>query len=195
LRPNRRSTLKQLGFSSYDEYLRSDLWAANRKRLKLAARCWCCGSFSNLHHHHTTYANIGNEQPGDLVVLCQKCHRGVHNFVTLYKLKLEKGHLAYKKLLETGERPKRAPRKKGKKLDPAIRKPNKTPRGDAQKRILDVLKAYPNGLSLNKIGGRAQVSRDRAEVLLLDLKKIDRVHVASQGWALGRAPFKQPKKT
>ena len=32
-----------------------------------------------LHVHHLTYARVGNEEPGDLRVLCLQCHQKAHD--------------------------------------------------------------------------------------------------------------------
>lgn len=32
-----------------------------------------------LHVHHLTYARVGNEEPGDLRVLCFQCHQKAHD--------------------------------------------------------------------------------------------------------------------
>ena len=41
----------------------------------------------NLHTHHKTYKNLGNERPADLVVLCASHHQGVHDFIAEWKAK------------------------------------------------------------------------------------------------------------
>ncbi len=95
----RRQTLAQLrslGFRSYRAYLLSDLWKANKARLKLRKSCWVCRSRTDLHAHHASYLNIGREQPGDVVVLCKTCHRGTHNLAKHYRLPLETAHTSYK---------------------------------------------------------------------------------------------------
>lgn len=66
---------------SYAEYLASPEWKARRAAaLKRAGhRCQLCAySGRNLDVHHNNYNAIGNEAPGDLVVLCKLCHARHH---------------------------------------------------------------------------------------------------------------------
>lgn len=67
---------------NYHEYIASSDWRENSARLaELEAsgfRCRLCndnGSNSALEVHHRSYANLGDEQPGDLTTLCRGCHR------------------------------------------------------------------------------------------------------------------------
>lgn len=63
----------------YKTYLLSAEWASLRVDIITARKC-CerCGRKKNLQVHHKTYRNIFNEEPSDLEVLCDKCHRGEH---------------------------------------------------------------------------------------------------------------------
>lgn len=67
--------------AEYQAYLNSPKWQATRKRLyKLYDyKCDKCGSPKNLCVHHITYENLGEEKDDDLVVLCQRCHRQLHD--------------------------------------------------------------------------------------------------------------------
>lgn len=65
---------------SYVDYLRGAHW----QRVKLFfkkknSRCYLCFSKNDLHVHHISYKNIGNELKKDLVVLCSVCHSDLHN--------------------------------------------------------------------------------------------------------------------
>lgn len=69
---------------TYYEYIMSRRWREHPARLaELAAsgfRCRLCnhdGSERPLEVHHRTYANLFNEQVGDLTTLCGRCHRVV----------------------------------------------------------------------------------------------------------------------
>ncbi len=69
---------------NYPDYIRSPAWRRSPARLaELEAagfRCRLCnegGEGVVLEVHHRTYANLGNEQPGDLTALCRPCHRVV----------------------------------------------------------------------------------------------------------------------
>ena len=41
-------------------------------------KCETCGAGGNLHVHHKTYENFGNESIDDLELLCAGCHRRRH---------------------------------------------------------------------------------------------------------------------
>lgn len=60
----------------YPRYLKTDAWRKRRTAALKAAgyRCQVCNARKSLEVHHRTYENIGNEQPGDLTVLCETCH-------------------------------------------------------------------------------------------------------------------------
>jgi len=64
----------------YHKYLRSEEWAKIKTDLIILndGKCEECGSRKNLQVHHLTYKNLFHEEPGDLVLLCGKCHMAVH---------------------------------------------------------------------------------------------------------------------
>ena len=68
--------------ASYRDYLRSAHWQ-RFKTLKLhkVSACELCLSKERLCLHHKTYSSLGNELPGDVVVLCDKCHKLLHEFI------------------------------------------------------------------------------------------------------------------
>ena len=90
----RDENLKQLGFGDYEKYLNSDLWGWVRKqfyktrlpadtyRRHRSKSCFLCNSVANLNLHHTEYSTqtlVGNFlYLNSLMVLCLKCHCGVH---------------------------------------------------------------------------------------------------------------------
>lgn len=65
----------------YADYLQTDHW----KKMRTGAlersgnRCQICNSPSTLSVHHRTYERRGNENPEDLIVLCQSCHQLFHD--------------------------------------------------------------------------------------------------------------------
>ena len=73
-------------YVDYDEYIQSDEWREKRiERLKFADfRCEICNKPSNLHVHHRTYGNLGDEPIEDLIVLCEECHGVFHDRLALY---------------------------------------------------------------------------------------------------------------
>jgi hypothetical protein len=64
----------------YQEYLSSYEWRIIRKNVLEIDnfKCVSCNSKSNLHIHHITYKNVGNEDTGDLLTLCSLCHKIIH---------------------------------------------------------------------------------------------------------------------
>lgn len=66
--------------AAYDTYIRSGKWQAKRQAALLAAdyRCQLCNGTKRLDVHHRTYERFGDEAPGDLTVLCRKCHDKFH---------------------------------------------------------------------------------------------------------------------
>jgi len=69
----------------YKAYLLSDEWKAKReivlKRDKY--KCRACGSTKKLNVHHLTYKNIFNENPKELLTLCEHHHRLIHERYTV----------------------------------------------------------------------------------------------------------------
>ena len=74
----------------YDDYMKSDEWAAKRaERLLLDDNhCVMCGRKNGvtrkgkpvLQVHHIHYGNLGHEPIEDLVSLCAGCHRKIHRY-------------------------------------------------------------------------------------------------------------------
>lgn len=63
----------------YEEYLKTPHWQKIRNQLLGGKpKCLLCKSRKNLHIHHLTYENRGNEQLEDLAVLCRLCHFQIH---------------------------------------------------------------------------------------------------------------------
>ena len=82
----------------YLSYLQSKEWAEIKADILIirGEKCERCGTKykrpSSLHLHHLTYKNLYNEEPEDLELLCQKCHKREH-----YKPKKKKVVVAKKK--------------------------------------------------------------------------------------------------
>lgn len=65
--------------SAYNVYLQGDHWKNFReKTIKERKKCEHCGTEKNLIVHHKSYLNLGSEKPEDVLVLCDDCHREVH---------------------------------------------------------------------------------------------------------------------
>jgi hypothetical protein len=73
--------LGRLKSMPYQEYLRTDHWHDRRTVALERAnnRCQVCNRTDRLQVHHRTYERRGEEQPEDLIVLCNSCHRLFHD--------------------------------------------------------------------------------------------------------------------
>lgn len=68
----------------YSEYLKTDHWQEIRqKRIEMDNhRCYLCNKARRLNVHHLRYDNLGHEVvEKDLVTLCYRCHKMVHNVI------------------------------------------------------------------------------------------------------------------
>lgn len=65
----------------YQNYLQSVVWYDFRGKIfnERGFKCELCKSSKNIQLHHLTYERLGNEQPEDVMVLCQKCHEKAHH--------------------------------------------------------------------------------------------------------------------
>mgnify|MGYP000057652669 CR=1 FL=1 len=66
---------------TYDDYLRSRVWAWKRERAlaRDGRACKLCAGRGGLQVHHRAYvARWGRESDDDLVTLCARCHRTFH---------------------------------------------------------------------------------------------------------------------
>jgi len=65
---------------NYSEYIGSKEWGMKRQEALnyYGSRCNVCLSTNQLHVHHRSYENFGNEEITDIVVLCLRCHAYVH---------------------------------------------------------------------------------------------------------------------
>lgn len=71
----------------YPAYLQSAHWGQVRMYALDNAdhRCQVCNSPERLQVHHRTYERRAGEVPGDLTVLCAKCHQLFHEHGRLHK--------------------------------------------------------------------------------------------------------------
>ena len=74
--PLRASTSRE-----YERYLSSHEWAliARAARRQANYRCELCDRSGVLEVHHRTYVRFEHEWLEDLIVLCETCHRHVHD--------------------------------------------------------------------------------------------------------------------
>ena len=71
--------MKILGFTTYKEFLLSDLWRVFKIQIRKVydiSRCFKCGSGEKVSLHHISYKNLLN--PSNIAVLCSKCHLNQH---------------------------------------------------------------------------------------------------------------------
>lgn len=64
----------------YRNYIRSPQWKATclRAYSYYGRRCMACASPRKLHVHHATYERFKREKLADLRVVCDTCHRAIH---------------------------------------------------------------------------------------------------------------------
>lgn len=95
----REQTLKEMGYSSYAEYLASDLWKSIRKQvLDNAKKCVLCkGKPTEVHHKNYHRPTLEGKTIDSLVPLCRFCHyrieftKGKKNSLATANTKLKKG--------------------------------------------------------------------------------------------------------
>lgn len=66
---------------TYAEYLKSDHWKRMKQKMRKVKNnqfCFICRKPNNLHVHHKTYENLGNEHTKELMFLCSECHEEAH---------------------------------------------------------------------------------------------------------------------
>lgn len=68
-------------YVDYKAYLQSDHWKKTRVIALERANhhCQVCNSTDRLNVHHRTYERLGSEDPEDLTVLCESCHKLFHD--------------------------------------------------------------------------------------------------------------------
>lgn len=67
-------------WDKYREYTKSKEWQARRELVKMrdGGRCRMCGSKPAYNVHHLTYERVGKEKLGDLLLVCDACHKDEH---------------------------------------------------------------------------------------------------------------------
>jgi hypothetical protein len=75
----RQMRLREVGYDSYDAYLKSAAWRDVKERYRasdLPQICMCGATEVDL--HHVTYDRVGREELEDFVPLCRACHTQAH---------------------------------------------------------------------------------------------------------------------
>lgn len=74
----RKEVLKILGFLTYKDYLKSELWQEIIEKMfyYYKEKCFCCKRKSCLSVHHEKYTeeNMSSKSLEHLFLLCRKCH-------------------------------------------------------------------------------------------------------------------------
>lgn len=77
---NRNSLLRGMGFTSYSDYLRSDLWTSIRERVfeRKGKTCCCCESkASQVHHSSYDSETLRGATLTSLWPICHHCHERI----------------------------------------------------------------------------------------------------------------------
>ncbi len=83
-----KTILKQKGFSSYSEFLNSDLWKqlkAKMLKARIPYNCICCNSNHLLQLHHRKYKkdDLLKLRITNLCWVCRSCHEEIHKLAEL----------------------------------------------------------------------------------------------------------------
>lgn len=109
----RSRDLRAIGFKSYEEYLRSDLWAAIRRRVfkEISDKCAACNApASEVHHRDYRPDMLRGHYIADLVPLCRTCHNYIEFTDAGAKVTtLEEANRRLNKLLKRAFDPKENP--------------------------------------------------------------------------------------
>lgn len=95
-----RNKLRKLGYASYRDYLASDHWKAMRASYRasgLPCQCLVCDD-PRFQLHHRTYTRLGREQLGDVLPLCETCHRKVHEYERTHLTNIQGTHKILRKV-------------------------------------------------------------------------------------------------
>lgn len=91
-----------LGFQSYEKYLQSPHWKQIKwlyRGSNLPQYCLGCNS-KRFHLHHRSYIRLGQERIGDLIPLCEDCHKKVHEYQKDHRIELKDTHIILRKLFK-----------------------------------------------------------------------------------------------
>jgi hypothetical protein len=92
----------RLGYSSYLEYLSGTRWQKFRdlyETSKLPKKCVACDCAEYV-LHHLTYENVGGETLLDVIPVCHRCHKSLHNAQKRDTLSWERPDLTFKKIFQ-----------------------------------------------------------------------------------------------
>lgn len=68
-------------YTKYLKYLKSPKWRELRENLfkVRGKKCEMCDKVTNIQVHHLTYKRLFNEPLSDLLVVCDSCHKDIHD--------------------------------------------------------------------------------------------------------------------
>lgn len=101
--------LQNLGFSKYEDYLKSSHWLDFKGRYYRSSNpkeCAICGATRTELHHHT-YERLGQELFDDVDALCHRCHDLVHEWLERNGLMVQSTRKAINALKPVDHQPKR----------------------------------------------------------------------------------------
>jgi len=95
----RDAILRVNGYSSYDEFLRSDYWRSIKLKVKQPKykgnydHCWICRTSENLDLHHENYRYLlTKHELRSIKALCRGCHNLVHEIAAQKNITLNKAY-------------------------------------------------------------------------------------------------------
>lgn len=67
--------------AEYQAYMKSEAWRKKRAEVirRAKGRCERCRRWAIVNVHHLTYARLGREFLSDLLGVCVKCHKELHD--------------------------------------------------------------------------------------------------------------------
>lgn len=96
----RKNVLRRLGFSSYKEYLKSELWKEIRTKIltKNKHTCrYCLGRATQVHHLGYTMSVMSGKILFNLVCVCRECHEKISKISFSMEVGQEEATLIYAK--------------------------------------------------------------------------------------------------
>lgn len=97
----RNIILEELGFTDYQEYLKSNLWKSIRAKV-LPSKCCCCRKkASQVHHSKYTFENLSGKSIEHLHPICLGCHQKIEFTKKGIKRSLHDAEKARRKLAKS----------------------------------------------------------------------------------------------
>jgi hypothetical protein len=104
----RNSAVRRMGFKSYGEYLRSDLWRSIRGRVlsRDGQECYSCGGrATQVHHRQYSEAALRGDDLTEMRTICRPCHEEIEfNKTGVFKTTLDEANARLEELRENRDR-------------------------------------------------------------------------------------------